>query len=255
MEGKARAAAERALELDPELPEAHTALGLMRLVFDWDWPAAESSLLRAIELRPGSASAHAVYGVVLPTIGRLEDGLAELGHALELDPLSFEARTYLGLYTLSAGKPDDAIRHAKGAIELEPGYVLAHVVLARGYCMTGRTDEAVASFEHAISLSPGDADIVSLLASCHAASGSPEKARRVLGKLQERAASGPVSPVSLARVHARLGENDAAFASLEAAYEERWPDLNFAPVDPDFTPLRGDPRFADLLRRIHVPED
>lgn len=241
----------RAVELDAELVEPRVSLALVRLVGDWDWRGAEREARRAVELGPNNPSAHFVLSAVLGLTGRFEEAIAAAERCRELDPLWVDAYEYLGYYQRAAGRAAEAEAEWKRAIEIDSSVPMPHVNLGNQYCAQGRFDEAFAQFEKALSVAPDEPIFAAQLAVCHARAGAPERARAILAELD----AGPyVSPIHPAAIHVALGEIDEAFARLEQAYALRAPLLLGVGVNPDFAALRSDSRFADLLRRLGLPE-
>ena len=251
---RSRAAALKALELDPDLALAHVSLGLVQM-YSWDWSEAERTFRHAIALNPGLVWAHSVYALELAYLGRVEESLAELRRARELDPLAVSpAILDLTLMFESAGQHEQASIRLRTAVELDPASAGARNALGIYECNRGSRESAIASLRMAMSLSPDDPLILADLGYCQAITGSRDEARRLLGELEEWSGREYVDPVSLAHLHVGLGEEEAAFALLERAYELRSHMLPKIALDSRFNPLRSDPRFPDLLRRIGLPQ-
>ena len=248
---KAKAAALRALEIDDTLAEAHTSLARVLQVYDWNWAAAEKEFKRAIELDPRYPVAHQWYGGYLERIGRIDEAIAERKIALELDPLSAIAQFELAQAYYFARDYDRAIEEFQKTLEFDPAFRSALQYLAVVYALTGRYDEAIATarkMPESDNIFPGTAGQVYALA------GRAEDARRVLDDLERRRERDYISPVTFALIHIPLGEKDKAMAWLEKGYEERAFQMQFLKLDPRFDDLRDDPRFADLVRRVGLPE-
>jgi tetratricopeptide (TPR) repeat protein len=241
----AKLAARRALELDPNLPEAHAALGNAALFYDYDRSAAERAFREAIRLYPSYSTAHQWLAYCLASLGRFEDALAEIERARTIDPLSLSIATDVGDILLYARRYDDAARECRKAIAMDPHFLQGHVELVQILKAKGDFEGAIEEFSFS--------ERKDLLASAYALAGRRNEARRLLA---EFSAASPVHTGawhwSAARVFASLGETDNAFASLQQAYESRFGQLVLLNVDPDADQLRSDPRFADLLRRISV---
>jgi serine/threonine protein kinase/TolB-like protein/Tfp pilus assembly protein PilF len=247
---RARAEAERALTLDDELAEAHAALAQIRFYYDWDWPGAEATYRRAIDLNPGYAEARASHGFTLTALGRFDEAIAEMEEARRLDPLSMPLNRDIGSVYFFARRYDRAVDEYRRALELDPGFTSLHTALGTAYMMQGRHTDALAELEAA-----GDPDDsprkLAVLALAHATSGQRDVATRELEALVAAADRGEfVSPVSVARVYAALGRSDGAFEWLERAYQARSDTLVWLRVDPRFDPIRSDPRFDDLVGRV-----
>ncbi len=253
---KARAMARRALELDPTLAEAHLSLGAIAWNYDWDWPAAEREFRRAIELNPNYATAHHYLGEFLTYQGRFAEGWAEIKQALEIDPTSLIINTDAGLILQFSRRYDEAIRQYRKALELDPGFRKAHRMLAAVYLNKGMYNEMQAELEKYKQLddSPGKADWLELTGDLYAQSGRREEAKKMYAAVKRLATQGVVASGKLMWMHIHLGEKEQAFAWLEKVYAERSTDLTSIKVNPGFDPLRPDPRFQDILQRMHLAD-
>jgi len=250
---KAKAAAEKALELDDTLAEAHTSLAVLLWRHDWNWENSEAEFRRALQLNPNYAEAHRAYSVYLRTMGQFEEALAESNRTRELDPLSLAVNNEQAMIFYSWRKYDQAVKEGQKGIEIEPNNPQTHYVLGRAYAQLGDFPRAVAETEKAISLSGDNPVYVAALGYTYATAGDKKRARMILEELKQTSKKRYVPPYSLATIYAGLGEKDAAFAELEKAYAERsflFPVLH---LDPQLDPLRSDPRFADLVRRLRLP--
>jgi TolB-like protein/Tfp pilus assembly protein PilF/predicted Ser/Thr protein kinase len=249
---KASQAALKAVELDDTLAEAHTSVAFVKAFYDWDWSDAEKEFQRAIALNPNYATAHSWYGLALMNMGRSDEAIAEGKRAQELDPLSLPANRILGFIFYNARQYDSAIEQARKTLELDPNFILAHIDLGDAYVQKSLYREATVEFENALAISPGDPLALSCLGYAYAVAGRNAEAQKVLDQLNELSKRGYIVPAYRARIYAGLGEKDKAFAWLEKAREDR--SITSAPlkVGPDFDPLRSDPRFSDLLRRMNL---
>jgi serine/threonine protein kinase/Tol biopolymer transport system component/Flp pilus assembly protein TadD len=248
---KARAAAERALEIDDTLAEAHASLGYCLANYDWNWSRAEREFKRALDLKPGDPVAHHWYGFLyLASMGRLDQAIDELRHALELDPLSLSIGSNIGLLLYLARRYDDALNEFQHILEMDRSFVYTHWELALTYEQCGRYDEAIASFQKAIALSGTSTLPRALLARAYALAGRKKDATALLDELGELSTQTYVSPYRIAAVYAALGDRDRACKWLEHAYEGRDAWLIWLAVDPVVDSLRSDSRFTDLLERI-----
>jgi tetratricopeptide (TPR) repeat protein len=180
---KARAYATRAIEMDETLDEAHTTLAGIKFLVEWDWPGAEKGYRRAIELDPGSATAHQRYSLFLMSVGRTEEALTEIKRALELDPVSISVNSSLGWRLSRARRHDQAIEQLRKTLEMDPNYGGAYLYLGEAYVQKGMYAEAITALNRAIALSQ-DRALVSL-GYCYAVSGQRTEAERVLVKLRE----------------------------------------------------------------------
>ncbi|HYO63436.1 MAG TPA: tetratricopeptide repeat protein, partial [Pyrinomonadaceae bacterium] len=246
---RAKAAAERALQLDDSLAEAHHSMALVRMFYDRDWAAAENECRRAIELAPGFASAHEMYAELLAMNGRHEESVAAATRARELDPLSADGAVALSDAFYYSRQYERAAEELRRVIEIEPGHVTSRLNLAVTLSLTGRHDESIELLRKARRLDDGP-DVLAYLAYAYAAAGRRADARRALNELTR--GDWYVSPFYLAMVHAGLGDTERAFASLERAVEEQAMMLSFLKVEPVFDPLRPDPRFDAILRRVNL---
>ncbi|MDT4952719.1 MAG: eukaryotic-like serine/threonine-protein kinase [Acidobacteriota bacterium] len=246
---KARAAAEKALEIDDTLAEAHASLGLVKAFYDWDWASAEDEYRRAIELNPGYASTHHWYGWYLALMGRLNEAIAEIKQASELDPLSLEINTDLGLSFLFARQYDRAIEQFEKAMEMDPNFIWTHFFMGWAYEQKGNYEGAIAEFKKARQLDDSPL-ILAALGHTYVMAERRDEALRVLAEMKELAERRHVSSYHFAIIHAALGERDEAFEWLEKTYEARSEALVWLKVDPRLDTLRTDPRFIDLQRRV-----
>ncbi|HKQ51774.1 MAG TPA: protein kinase [Pyrinomonadaceae bacterium] len=249
----------RALQIDPELAEAHTSLAKIKLSYEWDWAGAESEFRRALELKPGYATAHQWYGVYLSEMGRHDESLEQRKRALELDPLSLSISTGLARAYFWARRYDEALAHLQEALERDPKYPDTHWSFGLAYEQKRMYDEAVAAYQRAISLSKtaefpeGKPEMIAALGHAYAAANRRDEALRIIDQLKELVSrQSYVSPYSIALIHVALGERDAAFEWLGRAYRERDESFIHLKVDPRLDQLRADPRFDELLRLIKL---
>jgi serine/threonine-protein kinase len=248
---KAEVAARKALELDENLPDAHISLGFLNL-HAWKWAAAEQEYERAIELNPNLPHAHGSYAAFLSRMCRHDEAIAEAMRARELDPLSLSANRILGYRLYHARRYDEAIEVFKKIIEMDPNYDSAYVLMAYAYTAKGQFKEAINAYQEAIRLGDKSTSVQVYLGEAYVGNGEREKAQTILKQLQTTKEY--VSPGELAVLYGALGDKDAAFASLEKAYNEHDLQLQFLKVDPSYDRLRDDPRFADLIRRVGLPQ-
>jgi TolB-like protein/DNA-binding winged helix-turn-helix (wHTH) protein/Tfp pilus assembly protein PilF len=246
---KARAAAERALEIDPQLAEAYASLGLVQRIFDWDRAAAERSLRRAIELAPSYASAHQWYGETLAENGRLREAEGEIRRALELDPLSLVINADLGMLAYYARDYERAIQYYQATLAMEPFFVPARLGLALAQSQLGDHAQALAALAEARTVAVDEPVVLATLAYLQARAGRPDEARATAALIAAAGARRYVAPYYLAAAPLGFGDVDAALSWLGKAAGERCSLLGSLAVDPAFDPLRSDPRFAELLHR------
>ncbi|HEX8843208.1 MAG TPA: protein kinase [Pyrinomonadaceae bacterium] len=249
----AREAAERAVQLDDSLAEAHTAHGLALLNHEWQWQLAGERYRRALELNPNYSTAHAHYACQLGMEGRFDESVAEARRACELDPLNPFPAYFLSWCLYQARRYDEAIAQARHLLQFEPRYGSARFILSWTLRRVGKYDEAIAEAKKAIEIL-GDIPMFSAaLATAYAEAGQAEEARRILAELGEMALKRYVSPYHLAFAHVYLGERDEALGLLEQAIAADDPWLVWLGVEPQLDPLRNAPRFEDLLRRTRNP--
>lgn len=251
---RAREAAMNALKLDDKLAEAHTMLGLVHLLYDWEWSGAEREFTRALEINPGYSDAHQTYGYYLSAMGRHDEALAEVRRAQELDPLSLEKKVSIGETLFHQRRYDQAIEQYQIVLEMDPNSGFTHWAIGNVYLQKKRYEEAVAEYQKAIPLSGDSTDEPASLGCAYALSGRTREAQQVLAELKERAKRTYISPTVIAFIHISLGEKDQAFALLDKAYEGRDFILVTLKAEPMFDSLRSDRRFTDLLRRVGLPQ-
>jgi tetratricopeptide (TPR) repeat protein len=247
---KAKAAALKAIELDDSLSEAHISLGNAQAVA-WEWDEAAKGYQRAIELMPNSAEAHFFLADLLLSRRRVDEWRIHIGRALELDPLNFFFQCFHGWHLLYLCRYDEAIVELHKALRTEPNLPAAHLRLWGAFYGKGMYEEAVAEAETFFEVL-GDKELAQVLA-CGYADGGYSKAMRLAAeKLRERSHLTYVQPTQIARLYAHAGDKDHALEWLEKAYEERLPAMVHLGVDPDWSSLRSEPRFQDLMRRLNL---
>src|SRR5882672_10248207 len=250
---KARVAAERAMELNESLAEAHVSLAAVRAIYDWDWEGAEKEFRRAVELDPDCAPAHQWRGVLcLIPQGRLKEAETAIRRALDLDPLSPAINTSLGHAYYVQGRHDDAIAFLEKALETDPRFYLAHWWLGVIYLQRSMLLKAFARFRQAGALSRRDWSDAARFTYGHALVGKRGKARKMLEQMTRISDDRYVSPVMIAASHVTLGETDAAFEWLDKACVARDPWVAWLSVDRRFDSLRQDSRFAAVLKKIGI---
>jgi tetratricopeptide (TPR) repeat protein len=251
---KARTAALKALELDDMLAQAHTALAVVKFGYDWDWSGAEREFKRAIELNPSDSEAREQYGFSLAFMGQFDEAIAEMRRAQELDPISLVKITGVGQVLLLARRYDESIEQCRRALEMDPNLGFAHWLLGVAYMYKGTYEPAIQELQKSIPLSGDSPDEPASLGLAYALSGKSGEARKIMEELKQRSRRKYLSSIIIATLHAALGEKDQAFALLDKAYDERDTLLILLKVEPMFDPLRSDPRFTNLLRRVGFPE-
>jgi TolB-like protein/DNA-binding winged helix-turn-helix (wHTH) protein/Tfp pilus assembly protein PilF len=247
----ARQAAQRALQLDASLADAHSALGWVHWWYEWDWAAAEQAFRRAISLNPNLSEAHFGLGHLLCSQQRCDDGFAHVQHARELDPLSLIINVMEASYLQQRGRPKESRARLARALEIEPRFWPAWQMMAALEFGDKRPDLAIDALRKAQSLSPASAQPTANLGTLLAATGQTDAAREVLGKLVALSRQRYVPPTMIASVHCALGEHDQAWAQLARARAER--DVNLPFLTQCSIELQGDPRFDALRRELRLP--
>jgi serine/threonine protein kinase/tetratricopeptide (TPR) repeat protein len=250
---KAKEAAITALRIDGELAEAEASLAFATFLYDHDW-ATEPLFKRAIALNPNYASAHHFYAVYLSASRRHVEALAEITRARELDPLSLIINSVAGWLLYSARQYDDAIVACQQVLDMDANYVPAMLYMSDSYLMKGNYQQALSLLERAKSAGAGDSVMASHFAWVYAVEGKQQDAILMLTKLEKDSSQRYVSPLDIAAVYAAWGNRDRAIHLLNGALDKHDPWLIRLGIDPQFDGLRSDPRFADLLLRIGLPQ-
>jgi len=245
---KAKTAAIKALELNNTLGEAHNSLAFCLDAFDWDFASAEKEFRRAIELNPSYATAHHWYAWHLSLLGRNSEAVSEMKKAKDLDPLSLIISADLAELLLIAHSYDESIQQSRRTIEMDANFALAHNQLAQAYLQKRMFGEAVAELQKAIKLSGGSPTFTANLARAYAAMGRRNEAIELLDDLRKHSSPRYSDASEIAAVYVALGDSDRAMTWLEKGFEERFNPSVL--LRPGFDPLRADPRFQNLLRRI-----
>jgi TolB-like protein/DNA-binding winged helix-turn-helix (wHTH) protein/Flp pilus assembly protein TadD len=251
---RARAAATKALEIDSSLAEAHVSLAESVSALEWNWPATEAELKRAIELNPKYDTAYRKYSNYLVGMGRSDEAIGAAKKALELDPLSITLSTHLAWTYYLTRHYDLAVEQFEKTLDLSPNDARARRDFSLSLAALGRNDDAIREIRKGIELSEASPLMLDALGYVYAKAGRKSDARKVLRQLQELSTSRYVSPFGIAGINAALGEKDAAFSFLERAYDDRAGQLVWLNVNPKFDSLHSDPRFADLVGRLGLPK-
>jgi serine/threonine-protein kinase len=249
---RAKAEARKAIALDETLAEAHTSLGWVTFIYDWDWAAAEREFRRAIELNPHYSTARQWYSWFLAAMGRFEEALMHGRTAIELDPASVSIRRSMGWLQYYARQSEEALDNLRRAIAMNPTAEETHRLLGLVYLQQGLFDEAAASFKEALTNSEHDALALAGLGHVAARRGRMNEAHAVLEELNARAKRRYVSPVAQAQLYVTLGERDRAFEWMDRAYEDRRGWLAYLKIEPMLDGVRDDPRFNRLLQRLRL---
>jgi TolB-like protein/Tfp pilus assembly protein PilF len=252
---KAKAAAKKALELDNTLSEAHASLAYALHVYDLDFDGSNREFQRAIELNPNYATAHHWYGIeLLVSLGRFDEAIREVKRGLELDPLSLPINGGLGRTYYFARRYDEAIEQLRKTSEMDPGFNYAHWNLGSALAVKGAIGAAIEEYQKARALN--DDRVLGLLGHAYASSGNKMEAEKILNQLKELSKERYVSAYSLALVYLGLGNKEEALRWLEEGYQDRaGNDLVYLRVEPLLDPLRGDPRFEELVTKVFAAKN
>jgi len=251
---KARQAAEKAIELDSSLPEAHASMGLALLVFEWDFAEAEREFRRAIDLNRGYPYAHVWYAELLYGTGRYEESVVENRKAVALEPFASNLKVNLGLSLMHAKHLQESEQQFRETLDMDPNYPIGHYFYAEVLILQKRFDEAVAEMEKTVQSLPESSYYRGYLGYAYAKAGKTSEARRILGELIEEAKTKYVSWLGIADVYAGLGEKDHWFAALELAFQQGDTRMNTIRSRTEVDSMwPDDPRFAVLLKKIGLP--
>jgi serine/threonine-protein kinase len=250
---QAKAAASKALEIDPLLAEAHGWLAVVATLYDWDWTEAEARFRRAIESAPEHSMAHVWYAMFLGAMGRHEESLRIILRAEALDPISQLIHLSVGRCYFFAGEYDRALAQLRATLEMEPRHGLVYAWIGRALCGKGMYREAAAELETGMRVAGRSPVMLEVAGYAYGRSGLREEALATLRAFRQEASRRYVSPVCEARILVAIGELDEAFTRYDLAYQQRSGYLAFLRVDPDRgDPLRSEPRFAALLQKLHL---
>lgn len=247
-----RRAVMRAIAIAPELAEAHAQLGWIHFWHDFDWPGAERVFRHAITLNPNVVSARFGLGFLLLTLGRGDEGIAQMSVARELDPMSLIINTMEASFLFALGRRDEARLRLGRVLQIEVSFWVAHMARAEFLWADGDFNGAIEAMAHADSLADRSSQATAMRGVLLAGAGRTDEARAVLARLQEQAAGRYIPPTSLAAVHAALGQTNSALDALETAFQCRDTRLAYMRDDRRWTSLRGHPRFAALLCRMKL---
>ena len=250
---KAKAAAIRALEIDPSLAEAETSLATAKFNYDWDWAGAAEGFKRAIQMDPGYATAFQRYSLYSISLGRFSDSFEQIKKARDLDPLSISINASFGWRLYLAREYDRAIAQLHETLEMDPNYEWAHLVLGQAYEEKGQYTSALEELKKAVELAHGSPLMISALAHAYARSGNSADALALLAQLQARSKKEYVSPFYIAVVYLGLGNNEQALSWLERAYTDRSNGLVFLNVEPELDPVRSNLRFLSIRTKLNFP--
>jgi serine/threonine protein kinase/tetratricopeptide (TPR) repeat protein len=252
---KGKVAAMTALQLGPDLAEAHTPLAALLWLHDWHWEDAQIEFMRSLELCPNYATANHWFAEYLMTMGQPDEAIARIKHGQELDPLSLIINVAVGWSYYCARRYDEAVEQLRLTVELDPNYPVTYWILGLLHRKAGCYDLAITEGEKGVKLSGGSPLMCAALAHTFGAAARTKEALQMLDDLTKLAEHRYVAPYFLAGIHIGLGENDRAIEYLEKSYEEHSHWLIYLHLDPSMDGLRDDPRFQDLLRRVGLPHD
>ena len=250
---KGKADAMTALHLDPDLPEAHTALAALLWLHDWRWKDAEKEFNRSLQLGPTYATANHWYAEYLMTMGKNEAAMARMEHSQELDPLSLIINVAVGWASYHGRRYEAAIEQLLRTVELDPNYPVTYWILGLAHRKMARYELAIRDGEKGVKLSGGSPLMRAALAHTYGMAGRSAEAHQILDELRELALQKYVSPYFFASIHVGLGEDDRALEYLERAYADHSHWLIYLHIDPSMDTLRYNARFKDLLKRIGLP--
>jgi TolB-like protein/DNA-binding winged helix-turn-helix (wHTH) protein/Tfp pilus assembly protein PilF len=249
----AKRAAMEALRLDDRLAEAHTALAAVSLWHDHDWTAAERGFQRTLTLNPNSAYAHHWYALLLSYLGRRIEAIEHIQRAGRLDPLAPQIAIEHSTVLYRTKEYDRALEQAQKVLSYEPGFANAYRMLGFALIARGRCEEGIARLRRSFDLFGGEAFSDLKLAWGYARCGRADQARQLLSQALEAKRPGYLEPNTVAQVFVALGDHEHALTWLERAVEERAPYVAEMAVEPALDPLRSDPRFVRLLKRLGLP--
>jgi tetratricopeptide (TPR) repeat protein len=242
---EAKAAATKALELDATLGEAHFSLAQIIELYDWNWPEAEKEYRTAIKLSPNYADAHLEYGRFLQAMGRNDEAMTQMKYAVELDPFNIKTRVSVGFVTYASRQYDLAIKQFESLGD--------NFGLGWTYREKKMYPEAIAALQRCVSKSRRNSTLLASMADIYGLAGRKGEAIKLIDELKQRARRRYVSGFLLAEAYGGLGEKDQALAWLERAYEDRDQWMVYIASYPGLDPLRSEPRFQALLRRMNFP--
>jgi len=248
-DARASEAAQAALARDPLLAEAHSSLAHVDL-HAWDWVGSEKEFRRALELDPSYVTAHHWYALCLTTLGRVDEAVAQMRIARGLDPLSLRINADLGMALHAARRYDEAIEQERRTMELDANYPTPYFIRGMAYEQKGQLPEAIGDYEEAVRRTHRSPNNVASLGHAYALAGRKAEARQIADELAPRAASGSISPFYLVLVYVGLGEKATALDWLEKAYQAHSGSVRYLKVDRRLEPLRSEPRYQDLMRRV-----
>ena len=250
---RAKAAADKALELDPTLAEAHASLGYYNLYYAWDWKESEKEFHRAIALNPNYAAAHDWYSVYLLAMGRPDEAMVEIRRAQRLDPLSPLINTEVGFQFYYDKRYDEAIQQLRNTLQTDPKFPLAHLWLGRAYQQKGMYEEAISEYRQTDTSWPEWVVSLAAIGNVEGIAGNTSEARDILSKLNTLSEVKYVTPYGTALLYAGLGDKVQTFNWLDRAVQGRSHWLVWIRLDPRWEDVKTDPRFKEIIRSVGFP--
>jgi len=249
---RAKAAAFKALEIDPDLGEAHSSLAHAYL-HEWKWSDSENEFRRAIQLDPGYATTYHWYALCLTSLGRTKEAVAAMKKAAELDPLSLRISADLGMALLANRQFDEAIQQETKTLDMDSKFRVAYWI--RGMALEGKGEyaKAIEQFQQALKLSPNNPNYLAALGHAYGMWGKKEEALRILKQLQAFPKEHGTFPFFLALVYTGIGDRDSAIQMLEQSIADRSGSARYLKIEPRLDPLRSDPRYSELIRKVGLP--
>jgi len=252
---RAKAAAKAALQLDPDLAEAHTSLAAVLWLYDWQWDAAQTEFQRSLELGPAYPTANHWYGEYAMTMGRPEEAMVRLKKSHNLDPLSLIINDAIGWHLYFNRRYEEAIEQLRRTVDLDPNYPVTYWILGVLLRTIGQYEMAIGEGEKGVALSGGSPLMRGALAHTLGVAGKTREARQILHDMTELARQKYVSPYFFVGIHVGLGENELAIEYLEKCYQEHSHWLIYIDKDPSLDGLRDNPQFQKLVREIGIPSE
>ncbi len=249
---KAKKAAEKAIEIDETLAEAHYSLGVVKMLYDWDWEGAEKELSQAIELCPNYAEAHDAYAAYLSATGKQNEAIAAAEKAVDLDPLSWYLNANLGMYLLRANRLEDSKERFRKILDIGTIHPHMHRMMGQVYLLDSKYDVGLAEIKKALDMSGNNPMILGVLGWGYAVAGQRAEAQKVLEELKKRSEGEYIRPYYFAQIYSGLGEKDLAFKWLVKAYEQSDISLATILVDETLDNLRSDSRFNLILQKMKL---
>src|SRR6202046_5696076 len=250
---KARAAASKAIELDPSIAEGHAAMALVEFYYDWNWKQAEGEFRRAIELNPNYATAHQWYSYYLTAMLRFPEAVEQAEAAQQIDPLWLPINTSVATRYRHAGRLEDAVQLNRRTLEMDPSFVPAHFSLGAVYENQGAWQQAIDEYKKVIELRPADPTALAAIAYIDARSGQKDEARKILSQLTETSKKQYIASFEIATIYAGLDDVDNAMLWLEKSFRQHESQMPFIQSDVRFNSLHADTRYENLIHRLGLP--